>query len=87
MVGIQIPWDWLLMDRAWGMGKTGQGNTWCNVTLDPQPLRRTPCFPPTGWKFKYCVSEAAQRLEVRLLLTQFLPSAVRCEMKGMARIY
>lgn len=44
------------------MGKTGQGNTWCNVTLDPQLLRRTPCFPPTGWKFKYCALRSSSTL-------------------------
>lgn len=70
------------MERAWGTGKTGQGDAWCNVTLDPHLAPQVPLFPQG--KFKCLAVRSSSKL--RNLPTARMVPALRCVMKGMTRI-
>lgn len=68
------------------MGKAGQGRLCVMLRSDLSCSPDVPVSP--GWRFRYsALAEAARSLEICFLLTQLLPSAIRCEMKGASRIY
>lgn len=64
-----------LMEKGVDCGEDGAG-----VTLGPQLLSGCPWFPSMEVQIPSALLEAAPT--ICLLLPRFLPSVIRCEMKG-----